>query len=299
MRALVTGGSGFVGGHLCAHLSKMGDEVVSTDAEVDVAELDALRASLLGERPEVVYHLAALSHVGESWSDPTDVVRVNVLGSANVLAAARAISPPPLLIMVSSADAYGSLSEEDLPVTESSPLRPVSPYGASKAAAEHLALQAWRGFSQPVIVMRPFNHFGPGQPASFAVSAFAKRIVEAQREGAADLAVGTLSTRRDYTDVRDVVRAYRMVALSGRTGSVYNVCSGKDLSLREVADRLVRLAGVDLELRVDPALVRPVDLPVLRGDAGALRRDTGWEPTIALDATLADILAYWRGRYDD
>jgi GDP-4-dehydro-6-deoxy-D-mannose reductase len=294
VRAFVTGGAGFVGRHLRNHLEASGDEVVWVDLEVDVADPDAIAAAVTEARPDAVYHLAALTHVGESWDLPTEVLRVNVLGTAGVLAAARGRSPQPLTLVVSSAEVYGAVSADALPIDESAPVAPVSPYAASKAAAEQLAFQAWRGWGQPVIVVRPFNHVGPGQAPSFLVSALAKRIVEAERDGVAEVAAGTLTARRDYTDVRDVVRAYRLLAIHGTPGVVYNVCSGRDVAVSEVAERLCALAGTEVRLVTDPALVRPVDLPVLRGDCRRLAAATGWAPEIALDDTLRDVLAYWR-----
>jgi GDP-4-dehydro-6-deoxy-D-mannose reductase len=296
MRAFVTGGAGFVGCHLSDHLEAMGDTVTSVDQEVDVADPAAIAAAVADARPEAIYHLAALSHVGESWQFPAEVLRVNVLGTAGVLSAARALPEPPVVLVISSAEVYGSVSPADLPIDESTPMRPLSPYAASKAAAEQLALQAWRGYGQPVIVVRPFNHVGPGQAPTFAVSALAKRIVEAQKNGAPGVAVGTLSARRDYTDVRDVVRAYRSLAYDGTAGETYNVCSGVDVAVSEVARRLCELAGADVELVTDPSLVRPVDLPVLLGDCTRLTDATGWRPEIPLDDTLADVLAFWRER---
>jgi GDP-4-dehydro-6-deoxy-D-mannose reductase len=244
-------------------------------------------------RPDAVYHLAAMTHVGDSWDDPSQVLRVNVLGTAEILAAARSLAAPARVLVVSSAEVYGVVTAEQLPLDEHTPTSPASPYAASKLAAEAVALQAWRGYSQPVTVVRPFNHIGPGQSPNFFVPALAKRIVEARRAGAGSLPVGTLSTRRDFTDVRDVVRAYRMLMESGEPGGVYNVCSGRDVSMAEVAQDLLRLAGAALELVTDPTLVRPVDVPVLRGDAGRVHRATGWEPVIPLATTLADVLASW------
>jgi GDP-4-dehydro-6-deoxy-D-mannose reductase len=293
---LITGGGGFVGHHLGELLRAAGDQVVSVDLEVDVADPGAIRAAVAEARPEAIYHLAALTHVGESWDFPAEVLRVNVLGTASVLAAARAEREPPVVLVVSSAEVYGSVAPDELPIDETMPLRPLSPYAASKAAAEQLALQAWRGYGQPVIVVRPFNHIGPGQAPTFAVSALAKRIVEAQRSGSSTVAAGTLTARRDFTDVRDVVRAYRSLVVEGTTGEIYNVCSGHDIAVSEVAYRLCALAGADVELVDDPTLVRSVDLPVLRGDYGRLAADTGWKPEIPFDDTLADVLEFWRGQ---
>jgi GDP-4-dehydro-6-deoxy-D-mannose reductase len=290
---LITGGKGFVGHWLAAHLRDCGDEVVVIDVETDVADGVALRKVVTETAPEAIYHLAALTHVGESWDNPSEVLRVNVIGTAELLAAARVLAEPPTVLVVSSAEVYGVVTPEQLPLGEAAPTAPATPYAASKLAAEAVALQAWRGYRQPVIVVRPFNHIGPGQSPNFAVPALAKRIVDASKSGAGSLRVGTLTTRRDFTDVRDVVVAYRLLIERGRAGSTYNVCSGIDVAISEVAVELLHLAGADLELVTDPALVRPVDVPVLRGDAGLLHAATGWAPSIPLATTLADVLASW------
>ncbi len=293
MRALITGGKGFVGQWLAAHLKDAGDEVVVVDVETDVADGVALGRVVAEAAPHAVYHLAALTHVGESWEHPSQVLRVNVLGTAELLAAARALPEPATVLVVSSAEVYGVVTPEQLPLGEAAPTAPATPYAASKLAAEAVALQAWRGYRQPVILVRPFNHIGPGQSPNFAVPALAKRIVEARRSGARSLRVGTLTTRRDFTDVRDVVVAYRRLIEVGSAGTIYNVCSGRDVAIAEVARHLLDLAQADLELVTDPELVRPVDVPVLRGDAGRLHAATGWTPTIPLATTLADVLASW------
>jgi len=181
-----------------------------------------------------------------------------------------------------------------LPLTEQSPTAPLTPYAASKLAAEALCVQAWLGHGQQVVVVRPFNHIGPRQSPNFAVSALAKRIVDAERTGATEIPVGNLSARRDFTDVRDVVRAYRSLVRSGTPGVVYNVCSGRDVAIQEIADRLLAEAGSSVRLVPDPALLRPVEVPVLRGDPTRLREATGWVPELPLDRTLADVLAHWR-----
>ncbi len=293
MRALITGGKGFVGQWLAAHLKDSGDEVVVIDVETDVADSVALGRVVAEAEPEAIYHLAALTHVGESWENPSQVLRVNVLGTAELLAAARSLTTPATVLVVSSAEVYGVVTPEQLPLVEATPTAPATPYAASKLAAEAVALQAWRGYRQPVIVVRPFNHIGPGQSPNFAVPALAKRIVEARKSGAASLRVGTLTTRRDFTDVRDVVVAYRRLILEGVPGTVYNVCSGQDVAISEVAECLLTLAHAEFELVTDPALVRPVDVPVLRGDAGRLHAATGWKPSIPLATTLADVLTSW------
>jgi len=194
------------------------------------------------------------------------------------------------VLVTSSAEVYGAVPAERLPVTEEEPLAPVTPYAASKVSAEYLGVQAFLAYGLPVLRVRPFNHVGPGQSPGFVVPALAERIVEARRSGASTILVGNLSARRDLTDVRDVVRAYRMLAADGVPGEVYNVCSGKDVAIAEVAARLQVLAGVELRLETDPSLARPVDVPVVRGDPAKLRAATGWQPEIGLDETLRDVL---------
>ncbi len=295
MRSLITGGRGFVGQWLAAHLRSLGDVVVAIDHEVDVTDPTALLAAVSDARPDAIYHLAALTHVGRSWDEPLRVVEVNVIGTAALLAAARECGSDPRILVTSSAEVYGAVTDPaSLPLTEASPLAPLTPYAASKLAAESLVTQARLGHGQRVITVRPFNHIGPGQSPNFAVSALAQRIVEAGRGGAKAIPVGNLSARRDFTDVRDVVRAYRLLIEADDPADVYNVCTGRDVSIREIAEGLLRLAGTELELEADPALVRPVEVPVLRGDPARLIRATGWKPELTLDETLADVLAYWR-----
>ena len=292
MRALVTGGRGFVGRWLLEHLEGEGDEVRVIDAETDVTDEQAVEEAIMSSRPDAVYHLAARTHVGESWREPLDVLRVNVLGTAAVLAAARRAAFDATVLVVSSSEVYGSLSPGELPVAETAPLRPVTPYAASKAAAEQVALQAWRGYGQRIVVARPFNHVGPGQSTSFAVPALARRVLEARRDGRRELVVGTVTTRRDFTDVRDVVRAYRLLVERAAPGSVYNVCSGRDVAIADVAHLVMGLAGVELRLVTDPDLVRPVDSSVVRGDPSLLYEATGWSPRLSLDTTLRDVLRH-------
>lgn len=290
MRALVTGGTGFVGRWLVAHLEQVGDEAVVAAPDVDVTDAAGVAEAVRAARPEAVYHLAGLAHVGGSWERPQEYFRVNAGGTLNVLQAAAGVDPPPTVLLVSSAEVYGAVTPDRLPLGEDAPLRPVSPYAAGKAAAELLGVQAHLGQGVPVVRARPFNHAGPGQAPTFVVPALARRIVAAQRDGTRALPVGNLSPRRDLLDVRDVVRAYRLLVVSGQAGEVYNVCSGRDVAVEELVGRLLALAGADLDVVADPALVRPVDVPVLRGDPSRLRQATAWAPAVSLDDTLAAVL---------
>jgi GDP-4-dehydro-6-deoxy-D-mannose reductase len=294
VRALVTGGRGFVGRWLTSHLEKEGDEVVATGEEVDVADADAVRRSLADVRPDAVYHLAGWAHVGSSWDDPAGAFRVNANGTLHVLDAARRLETAPRVLVVSSAEVYGVVTPEQLPLREDLPAAPVSPYAASKVAAEVVAHQAAVGYGLHVTVVRPFNHIGPGQSPKFVVSALAKRIVDAERTGARVLEMGNPTPRRDLTDVRDVVRAYRLVIEGGEPGTTYNVCTGRDVVIGDLAQRLIDLSGVDLELVTGTVELRPIDVPVLRGDPTRLHDAVGWTPEIPLDETLADVLAHWR-----
>ncbi|HEX7097563.1 MAG TPA: GDP-mannose 4,6-dehydratase [Acidimicrobiales bacterium] len=298
MRALVIGASGFVGRHLVAHLRDAGDDVVGSDRASggpDICEAEAIIAHIAEVQPEVVYHLAGQSDVALSWSDPILTYRTNVEGLINVLEGCRRAGVAKVLV-VTSADVYGNVSPDQLPLTEQSPMRPVSPYGASKVAAEYVCLQAYLGHGMHVVRARPFTHIGPGQSDRFVASALASRIAKAERDGIDEISVGSLDARRDFTDVRDVVRAYRLLARSGVAGEAYNICTGSDISIRELADTLVAQAKRPVRLVPDPALLRPADVAVLRGDATKLHQLTGWKAEIPLSVTLGDLLEDWRAR---
>ena len=293
MRALLTGAGGFVGGHLRSHLESQGDEVVGLGDEVDITDAEAIREAIGKASPEAVYHLAAASHVGSSWSAPAEVLRVNALGTLHVLLAAEAAGAARVLV-VGSAEQYGLVSPNQLPIDEDTPQRPVSPYGASKAAAEVVALQAHLGRGVGAMLVRAFNHLGPGQSDRLVASGLAAQVARNERDGGDEVLAGDLSPKRDFTDVRDVVRAYRLLVAHGEPGVAYNVCSGRAVAVSEVADHLLGLARRPMRVVLDPERLRPVDLPVLQGDARRLRAATGWEPEISLDQTLGDLLDWWR-----
>lgn len=265
------------------------------DPAVDVLDPIAVTERMRAVTPDAVYHLAGWADVSASWHDPRTTLRVNAEGTLNVLEAARAAGVERV-IAVASADVYGVVTESDLPLTEASALRPTSPYSASKVAADAVAHQAFLGHGLGVIRVRPFNHLGPGQSEHFVAPALAARIVRAERSGADRITVGNLSARRDFTDVRDIVRAYRLLTETGEPGAVYNICSGTDRSISEIAEILIGLSSRPMSLEHDPELMRPVDLPVLRGSSELLRSQTGWTPMIPLETTLADLLDDMRTR---
>ena len=242
----MTGAAGFVGGHLVEHLRASGDDVTCTDRASggpDLLDAAGIRGLVAEVRPEVVYHLAGQADVGGSWDSPVQTLRTNAEGTLILLEAVRVLDGVRV-VTVSSADVYGMVDPGDLPTPESAPLRPVSPYAASKAAADLLALQAHLGHGLDVVRARSFNHLGPGQSDRFVCSALASRIAAAELAGGDSIRVGNLDARRDFTDVRDVVRAYRCLALDGRPGAAYNVCTGTTVSIREVAERLDRKSVV-------------------------------------------------------
>lgn len=297
MKALVTGSGGFVGRHLVEHLVSCGDTVAEMDHHasdaLDITNAETVRHRMLDAAPDAVYHLAAISHVGSSWSAPLEVFQVNAVGTLNVLTACREAGVRRVLV-IGSADEYGVVKEADLPLTEDTPLRPLTPYGASKAAAEQCALQAFLGDGLGAIRVRAFNHTGPGQSDRFVVSSLARRIAQAERRGETEIVIGNLDVVRDFSDVRDVVRAYRLLVEHGEPGEVYNVCSGLGTSIADIADQLIARSERLLSLVIDPELVRPIDIPRLVGDNSRLRKATTWEPEIALPTTLDDVLNHWR-----
>lgn len=297
MKALVTGAHGFVGPYLTNHLTSCGDEVVGVDQDMDITDADAVRSRLSDELPDVVYHLAAASHVGESWNAPVQVVRVNTEGTLNVLLAAVE-SGVDRVVLIGSAEEYGHVTPDRIPVTEDAPLLPVSPYGASKAAAEMLGSYVARGRDLPVVMVRPFNHIGPGQSDRLVASSLAKQVAQNERTGGEEILAGDLSPQRDLSDVRDVVRAYRLLAERGVAGEAYNVCSGRAVAIRDLAETLIALSGKPMRIVLDPERLRPVDVPILQGDNSKLCRDTGWSAEYSLEQTLADVLDWWRANLD-
>jgi GDP-4-dehydro-6-deoxy-D-mannose reductase len=278
---LVTGGQGFVGPHLLAAL----DDAFAP--QLDVRDPDVLSAALRESRPAAIVHLAALSQVSDSWRDPRTVWEVNAVGTVNLLDAVRTECPDARVLVISTGEVYGRAAV--VPTPESEPTAPLSPYAASKVAAEAAALQAGRT-GLDVVVARAFQHEGPGRGERFAVGSWTLQLAELERVGGGALRVGNLDAERDIGDVRDVVRAYRMLLDPAVPAGVYNVATGRTARLVEVIDTLVELTTVAVEVEPDPARMRSVDLPVIAGDPARMHAATGWEPEIPLVQTLRDTL---------
>ena len=292
MRALITGAAGFVGHALSNHLIEAGDSVVALSRNTsgpDVTDRESMFRVVAENEPDAIFHLAAQAHVPTSWSDPIGTLRTNVEGTQNVIDAAHAAGPARVII-VTSAEVYGAVDEADLPISEDAPMRPANPYAASKVAADAVAQQAHLGRGQDVIRLRSFNHFGPGQSPQFVCAGIAHRIAAVERGTSIDVEVGALDIRRDFSDVRDIASAYRLVAMDGHAGEVYNVCSGIDRSIREIAEGLAALSTEDIVFRSREELLRLVDTPIVRGDRSKLTSHTGWVPQRSLEETLADVL---------
>jgi GDP-4-dehydro-6-deoxy-D-mannose reductase len=296
-KLLATGHLGFVGTAMREFLQADGDQGVTwcpLDKEPDILDAGALRSTLEEFRPDWIIHLAAQSHVPSSWSDPLTTLKVNAGGTANVLKALDDTGFTGRLLYVSSADIYGAVPEEELPLTEHTPPAPRNPYASSKVAGEELCRQWARTRPLDVVIARPFNHTGAGQRPDFALPAFAQKVA-AIKLGHEEprILTGDLDVTRDFLDVRDVVAAYLALLAMGRSGETYNVCSGREVHLGEALHMLVELAGVQAEIATDPERLRPAEQRRMCGDHSRLTAATGWLPRIALRDTLTQLLDYW------
>ena len=312
MRALITGAGGFVGKHLCTYLLAHTDwELMGTvypqpvddqspDPRLrlryaDLRDPENVQA-LVGEvQPDYIFHLAAQSFVPTSFADPWDTLENNIRAELNLLEAVRRSGRTVGFLVIGSNEEYGAPEPEELPQTEENPLRPNNPYAVSKVAQDFLGLQYHLAYGLPVVRVRPFNHTGPGQSPRFVVPAFASQIarIEAGLQEPV-MKVGNLDAARDFTDVRDIVRAYYLAATRGEPGEVYNLASGRPQSVRGLLEILLSYARVEIKVERDPDRYRPVDVPVVYGSAEKFHRLTGWAPQIPFEQTLRDVLEYWR-----
>ena len=305
MRALITGSQGFVGQYLRRELEANGYEVLGLDlqpgektVQADLLDPEQLAQAIRRAEPEAVFHLAGQADVARSWRIPQKTVEINVIGAVNLMEAVRLYSPAVRMVMVGSSDQYGSLGEAGQCVRETLDTKPQTPYAVSKKAQEEMAQVYARAYGMHICMTRSFNHGGAGQRLGFLIPDFAAGIVQVERGEAESLRVGNLSARRDFTHVRDVVRAYRLIAEKGTPGEVYNVGSGVTYSAQEILDRLAEMASCPVPVEQDPAKMRPSDTPVICCDHSKLTRDTGWMPEIALETILRETLQEWRLRLE-
>lgn len=303
--ALVTGSEGFVGRWLCPHLESLGWKVYGTD--INIAEPSDMRFTCDIADPNAVdelfawvgdvgrvYHLAAVTFLPDAAKNPTSTFEHNVFGGMNVVNALLRCVPEARFINIGSSEMYGY--PDTLPVTEEHPLRPLNPYSISKTAFEHHCRYLHRTEKLDTVLMRPFNHSGPGQRDSFVLSNFAHQITQIEKgELEPVIRVGNLEARRDFSHVSDVVQAYALAAEKGRSGETYNVCSGRAVSIGEALDMLLSSSDVDIIVEVDPTRLRPVDLPEFYGSYDKLNAHCGWAPRHSIEEVLSDLLKHWRG----
>ena len=302
MKALITGSLGFVGKYLRAELESNGYEVVGLDIQpgektlrADLLDAAQVERVLEEQQPDAIFHLAAQADVGKSWRMPQLTMELNIVASVNLLEAARKVNPRGIrLVIVGSSDQYGNLGAAGANVREDMEMKPQTPYAISKRAQEELARLYVRSYGMNICMTRSFNHGGAGQRPGFMIPDFASGIVKIERGEATELRVGNLTSRRDFTHVKDVVRAYRLIAEKGRSGEVYNVGSGRTWSAQEVLDMLIGMAKRDIPVRQDPARMRPSDTPVICCDHSKLTTDTGWEPTLGIEQIVSDTLKFYR-----
>ena len=316
MRVLITGVTGFVGSHLAEYALSRGAEVVGslrwrsktehiehlrdrvTLVESDLRDLFSVRSVLEQARPDYIVHLAAQSFVAASWQTPSETLFTNAISQMNLFEGMRQLGSAARFLVIGSSEEYGLVYPDELPIRETNPLRPLSPYAVSKVTQDLMGYQYFKSYGMHIVRARAFNHTGPRRGETFATSNFAKQIAEMEaglREPV--IHCGDLKPTRDFSDVRDIIRGYWLLLEHGAPGEVYNLCSGKDWSIDRVLQFLIghsKISGI--EIRQDPARLRPSDVPILRGSAEKIEKVTGWAPRIALEQTLTDLLEYWRQR---
>lgn len=317
MRVLITGITGFAGSHLADHIlekhpdtkvfglvrwrSRM-ENILHIRGRIHLVEADlkdmvSLKKCLAEVRPDRIFHLAAQSFVPTSWKCPAETFAINALGQINLFEAILGFESAPKIHIAGSSEEYGLVNSDEIPMKETNPLRPLSPYAVSKVAQDLLGWQYFKSYGLKVVRTRGFNHTGPRRGEVFICSNFAKQIVEIEKKKKKPvLHVGNLEARRDFTDVRDMVRAYWLCLEKGKEGEVYNIGTGKTYSMKEILEKLLAISQTDVKIEVDPRRLRPSDVPVLLADSSKFRKLTGWEPSIPFHQTLRDLLDYWRER---
>lgn len=307
---MITGALGFVGRHLVLELERQTSwEIVGVARQAeslgartrvlscDLNDGELVRRVVAHHAPDIIIHLAAQSYVPRSYAAPADTILNNITAELNLLEAIRQSDLRPVIVVVGSSEIYGAVQPDELPVSEHAPFRPANPYAVSKVAQDMLAFQYALSYDMSIVRLRPFNHFGPGQSDRFVLSSFARQIAQAELGQVEPVVlVGNLDAARDFLDVRDVVRAYRLAVDRGTPGEVYNLASGIAHPIGDLLALLVGMARVEIVVQADPARLRPADVPVIYGDARRFRAATGWEPRIPIEQSLRDTLDDWRMR---
>ena len=315
LKALITGVKGFVGSYLAEYLAASEMEILGLSPsgesednigsikgrlhlyDADLRDASSVTAIIEEVKPDLVFHLAAQASVSRSWQDPEGTLVNNIVGQLNLLQAVIKADINPRILILGSNEEYGSVPIDKLPVREDYPLRPINPYAVSKVAQDMLGYQYYASHKLQCIRVRPFNHLGPRQSETFVSASFAKQVAKAEL-GLSEpvIHVGDLTIKRDYTDVRDIVRGYLLLITKGEPGEVYNIGSGRMTTIGAILDFFVRRSKVSLSIKQDPELLRPSDAPATLSDCSKIRSQTGWEPKVPVEQTLADILEYWRER---
>ncbi|MBL7159350.1 GDP-mannose 4,6-dehydratase [Candidatus Microgenomates bacterium] len=314
-KALITGITGFVGSHLAELLLKKDFMVYGTTRprsktenidhienklelyDADLLDSHSFYSLVVKIKPDFIFHLAAQSFVPTSWASPANTLETNILGSVNLFEAVRRAEINPVIQIACSSEEYGLVRKDEVPVKETNPLRPLSPYAVSKVAMDYLGYQYHQSYQMKIIMTRAFNHTGPRRGDVFVCSNFAKQIALIEKgKQSSTIFVGDLSSQRDFTDVRDVVKAYLLSVQKCTPGEVYNIASGKTWEIKKVLEILLSFSKVKIDIKKDPERFRPSDVPILLGDSTKFRKKTGWQPEISFEKTLKDLLNYWRER---
>ena len=309
MKALIIGAAGFVGKYLIDHLIDEGWDVAATRLpsetidthvpvhELDILETDSIAALLEDTKPECIFHLAAQSSVAVSWEQPALTVDVNIKGAVNLLEAVRGMAKPARVLLIGSGEEYGYVLPEELPISEDTPLRPGNIYAATKIAQGMIGQVYAKAYGLEIVIVRAFNHAGPGQSDTFVLPNFCKQVAMIEAGLAPPvIEVGNLEAKRDFTDVRDIVKAYCLLAENGESGEIYNVGNGRAVAIEELLGIILSQTNADITIEQDKLRMRPSDVPVIEADISRICNHIGWKPDIPMESTIADILDEWRMR---
>lgn len=309
MKALVIGGGGFVGPYLVRHLTDdCGYEVTVTKTEkeqlvmdnavvknLDILDIGQIVGLLKAEQPDYIFHLAAQSSVAYSWKNPTLTIDVNIKGCVNLLDAVRQLDKKPRVLLIGSGEEYGHIKEGECPIVEDNTVRPGNIYAATKACQNMLGKIYSDAYGLDIMMVRAFNHIGPNQTPMFVVADFCKQVADIEKcRQEPVIYVGNLSAKRDFTDVRDVVKAYALLVEHGRRGETYNVGTGHAIAISQILDEIVAMSDTAIEVKVDENKLRPVDVPIIEPDIDKIKSEVGWQPVISLEQTLKETLEHWR-----